>query len=194
MQDQESIDQQVHEMEVDEEIEATAAIAERPPGEVDTANAEQRSHFFAVANALIDALKPQGTQLWTEHLNRREAESVRLIYEARTAQESDEASGEISGLERMHYLNEGLMGLRGVLSSARAPGFSQARAHVEQIRRQVAQLKQEIAEAIATEEQRKTRQADQAQLEEEKKKAEEEEARAKAKAESSEGEAATEKA
>ena len=132
-----------------------AATAANQQGQTEEVKADERSHFFAVANSLIAAMHWQSPELLTEKLSRREIHAVTLIYEARTAQESEHGSGNISALERMRYLNEGLVGLQGILALARSDAFPQARAHVEEIRRLIAWLKQEIARAIVAEERRK---------------------------------------
>ncbi|HTE52950.1 MAG TPA: hypothetical protein VK698_18985 [Kofleriaceae bacterium] len=117
--------------------------------------AEDRSHFFAVANALIGAMHTQSPQLQLpDRLTRKEGDAVRLIYEARTAQESEYGGGTISGLERMRYLNEGLLALQGTLAIAKS-SFPQARSHIEEIRRLIAKLKEQIAQAIVAEERKK---------------------------------------
>lgn len=122
---------------------------------VEEVRAEDRSHFFAVANALIGAIHWQSPQLvLPDRLTRREGDAIRLIYEARTAQESEYGGGTISGLERMKYLNEGMMALQGVLAIAKS-SFPQARAHIEEIRRLIARLKEQIAQAIVAEERKK---------------------------------------
>ena len=60
----------------------------------------------------------------------------------------------------MRYLNEGLIALQGVLGMARSDTFPQARAHIEEIRKLIARLKQEIAQAIVAEERRKQEETD----------------------------------
>jgi hypothetical protein len=138
-------------------------------GDVDAIKAEDRSHFFAVANSLLGALHWQSPQLvLPDRLTRREADAITLIYEARTAQQSEYGGGHISALERMRYLNEGLIALQSVLAMARSPAFPQARSHIEEIRRLIAKLKEEIAQAIIAEERKKVQ--EQAKKDEEKKK------------------------
>jgi hypothetical protein len=125
-------------------------------GHVEEVRAEDRSHFFAVANALIGAIHWQSPQLvLPERLTRRESDGIRLIYEARTAQESEYGGGTLSGLERMKYLNEGMLALQGILAIAKSGSFPQARAHIEEIRRLIARLKEQIAQAIVAEERKK---------------------------------------
>jgi hypothetical protein len=142
-------------------------------GQTEEVRAQDRSHFFAVANSLIAAMHWQSPELLTEQLNRTELKAVTLIYEARTSQETEYgASGKISALERMQYLNQGLAMLQGILAMARSDAFPQARAHVEEIRRLVAWLKAQIARAIVAEERRKREEED--KKKQEKKKGEEE--------------------
>jgi hypothetical protein len=121
---------------------------------VEEVRAEDRSHFFAVANSLIGATHWQSPQLvLPDRLTRREGDAIRLIYEARTAQETEYGGGKISGLERMKYLNEGLIGLQAILALGKS--IPQARSHIEEIRRLIAKLKEQIAQAIVAEERRK---------------------------------------
>jgi len=142
-------------------------------GNIEEVKAEDRSHFFAVANSLIAAMHWQSPQLLLpDRLTRRETEAVRLIFEAKTSRESEYGGGNISGLERMRYLNEGLIALQGVLAMARSTTFPQARSHIEEIRKLIAKLKEEIAQAIMAEERRK--QQEKNKKDEEQKKGEEE--------------------
>ncbi|HYU16414.1 MAG TPA: hypothetical protein VEL05_10090 [Candidatus Acidoferrum sp.] len=136
--------------------------------DVEEIKAEQRSHFFAVANSLLGALHPTSPHLWTENLSRREWEGVRLIYEARVAQESEQGSGHISAIERMRYLNEGLLAVQGTLAMARSDSFPQARGHIEELRKRIARLKEEIAQAIVAEEQRKQQEKSKKELDQKK--------------------------
>jgi GDP-D-mannose dehydratase len=137
-----------------------AQTAANQQGQTEEVKANERSHFFAVANSLIAAMHSQSPMLLTEKLTQREYRAVTLIYEARTAQETELGGGNISALERMRYLNEGLAALQGVLALGRSDAFPQARGHVEEIRRLIALLKQEIAQAIVAEERRKREEDD----------------------------------
>jgi hypothetical protein len=140
--------------------------------DVEEVQAADRSHFFAVANALIAAMHWQSPELLTQNMRRREVDAVTLIYEARTARETDIGGGNVSALERMRYLNEGLAALQGVLAMARSSTFPQARPYIEEIRRNIARLKDEIAHAVVAEERRK--QEEQAKKEQDTKKGEDE--------------------
>jgi hypothetical protein len=134
-------------------------------GDVEEVRAEDRSHFFAVANSLIAAMHWQSPELVTQNMRRREVNAVTLIYEARTARETDLGGGNISALERMRCLNEGLAALQGVLAMARSSTFPQARPYIEEIRRAIARLKDEIAQAIVADERRKHEEQDKKQQE-----------------------------
>jgi hypothetical protein len=141
--------------------------------------ADDRSHFFAVANSIIGAIHWQSPHLMLhDRLSRRESDAIRLLYEARTAQESEYGGGSISGLERMKYLNEGLIALQGVMAMGKA--IPQARSHIEEIRRLIAKLKEQVSAAIVAEERRKQEEKAKKDLETKKN---EEEANAKKKAE-----------
>ncbi len=159
---------------------AAAGALAPTQGQVEEVRADDRSHFFALANSLLSAMHWQSPELLTEKLSRREYQAVTLIYEARTAQETELGAGKISALERMRYLNEGLASLQGVLAMARSPNFPQARTYIEEIRKAIARLKEEIAQAIVAEERRKRE--DQDKKEGEKKKGDDE-AKAKKQAE-----------
>lgn len=141
--------------ELAQDKEAAAGALAPTQGQVEEVRADERSHFFALANSLLSAMHWQSPELLTEKLSRREQHALTLIYEARTAQETELGAGKISALERMRYLNEGLAALQGVLAMARSPNFPQARPYIEEIRRAIARLKEEIAQAIVSEERRK---------------------------------------
>jgi hypothetical protein len=149
MQRDHSIDadvQQTEQLEPHRELEAAEQSSDR--GEEVSINGGERSHFFGVANALLAAIHPNSPELiLPESLTRRETDALRLIYEAKTGRESEvKGSGEISGLERARYLNLGMIALQRVLAMARSPRFPQARAHIEEIRKRLSRLKDEIAQ------------------------------------------------
>lgn len=154
---QESDRQQTEELAPQKQAETKETAA--GSGDDAQVRAEDRSHFFAVANSLIAAMHRDSPRLWVEKMSRREIEAVTLIYEARTARETEYGAGSISALERMRYLNQGLIVLQGILAMARSPAFPQARSHIEEIRKLIARLKEEISRAIVAEE-RKKRQED----------------------------------
>jgi hypothetical protein len=171
MRDQESDRQQTEELAPHKQPE-TNETAPRS-GDVAEVRAEDRSHFFAVANSLIAAMHWQSPQLLLpDRLTRRETEAIKLIYEAKTAKETEYGGGNVSGLERMKYLNEGLIALQGILAMARSPNFPQARTHIDEIRKLIAKLKDEITQAIMLEERRKKQEQD--KKDEDKKKGDEE--------------------
>jgi hypothetical protein len=159
--------QQTERQETDELAHKKEAAGELAPtqGEVEEVRADQRSHFFALANSMVAAMHWQSPELLTEKLTPREIKALTLIYEARTAQETELGGGKISALERMRYLNEGLAALQGVLAMARSSTFPQARTYIEEIRRAIARLKDEIAQAIVSEERRKQEEQDKKQQE-----------------------------
>jgi hypothetical protein len=161
---------QTERTETDELAQNQAATRETAAksADVEEIKAEHRSHFFAVANSVLGALHPTSPHLWTEQLNRRELEGVRLIYEARVAEENEQGSGQISALERMRYLNEGLLAVQGTLAMARSDSFPQARGHIEELRKRIARLKEEIAQAMVAEEQRKRQEKDKKELDQKK--------------------------
>ena len=140
--------------------EAAAGALAPTQGQVEEVRAEDRSHFFALANSLLSAMHWQSPELLTEKLTGREIKAITLVYEARTAQETELGAGKINALERMRYLNEGLAALQGVLGMARSPNFPQARRYIEEIRRAIARLREEIAQAIVAEERRKRQEQD----------------------------------
>ena len=172
MRDQESDRQQTEELAPPQKQAETNETAPRS-GDVAEVRAEDRSHFFAVANSLIAAMHWQSPQLLLpDRLTKKETEAIKLIYEAKTAKETEYGGGNVTGLDRMKYLNEGLIALQGVLAMARSPAFPQARTHIEEIRKLIAKLKDEITQAIMLEERRKKQ--DQSKKDEEKKKGDEE--------------------
>ena len=149
---QEAERQQTDEMAPQQQPEAKEAAPRA--ANVEEVRAEDRSHVFAVCNSLVSALHWQSPNLQIpDRLTRRESDAVRLIYEARTAQETEYGGGNISGLERMKYLNQGMLALQGIL--AMAAKVPQARSHIEEIRRSLAKLKEQIAQAIVAEERKK---------------------------------------
>ena len=171
MPDQETETLQVDELATDQELDSDESAGSA--GEQEGLKATDRSHFFAVANSLIGALHWQSPQLvLPDSLTRREVDALTNIYEARTAEETEYGAGHISGLERMRYLNEGLITLQGVLGMARSDTFPQARGHIEEIRKLIARLKQEIAQAIVAEERRKQEEKDKKEQETKKSQAE----------------------
>lgn len=141
----------------DEEIEALKKPdqdIEKGPSQAprDEVRAQDRSRFFGVANAVLAAIHPSTPQLiLPENLRRTEADAVRLIYEAKSAEESEVGAGYLSGIERMRYLNQGLMALSHILSLARSPDFPQARIYVEEMRRRLARLRDDIHDTIVSE-------------------------------------------
>lgn len=126
-------------------------------GESTEANASQRSHFFAVANALMAAIDPNSPELvGKDGLTKDEAIAIKMIFEAKTSKETEQsggtAGGRVSALERMRYLQLGLAKLQSPLALARNPAFTQGRGHIEEIRKRIARLKDEINQAILDEE------------------------------------------
>ena len=134
-----------------------AEVAEQSPrrGDDHDIDAGDRSRFFSVANALLAAIHPHTPELrQPETLTRREAEALKLIYEAKTGRETEMAAGHLSAHERMRYLQLGLGALQRVLAMARHPDFVQARAHIEEIRKRLARLKDELQQEIVDEDRR----------------------------------------
>ena len=128
-------------------------------GEQTEVGAGDRSHFFAVANALLLATDGTAPELaLPENATRREKEAIKLIYEAKTAKESEQtggrAGGRGAGVERMRYLQMGMAALQQTLALARNPEFQRARAHIDELRKRLAQLKDEIQRQIIEEEQK----------------------------------------
>ena len=156
-----------------------AQVAELSPdrGEEVDVDAGDRSRFFSVANALLAAIHPHSPELMLpDRLTRRETEAIKLIFEAKSARETEMGSGQISALERIRYLQLGLAALQRVLAMARNPRFPQARAHIEEIRKRLARLKEELQQKILEEDRVKNRPAKKPP---DKKKNEEEEAEKK---------------
>lgn len=147
-------------------------------GDPSRTDADARSHFFSVANALLAALDPNTPELnLPERLNRREIEAIKLIFEARTGKESEEGHGEIFAAERMRYLNVGLTKLQRSLAIARSPDFPQARRHIEEIRKRIARLRDELRAQQIADERRRRRQKEQKRDDERKKKEEDQAAK-----------------
>lgn len=143
-------------------------------GDFASVNPAQKAHFFSVANAMLAAIEPNSPMLMLpDRLTKREQESVRLLFEARTGQETELGGGQISALDRLRYLNLGLAGLGRILSMARSPDFTQAQAHIEEMRKRLARLKDELQHLILQEEHKKAQEKDK-KAEEDKKAAQDE--------------------
>jgi hypothetical protein len=130
-------------------------VAELSPdrGEEVEVGAGDRSRFFSVANSLLAALHPDSPELaLPENLPRRETEAIKLIFEARSARQTEVGAGHISALERSRYLQLGIASLQRVLAMARNPRFPQGRPHIEEIRKRLARLKEELQQQILVEE------------------------------------------
>ncbi|HLU68411.1 MAG TPA: hypothetical protein VKZ63_19135 [Kofleriaceae bacterium] len=146
--------QQTEKHEPHKEAEIGALSSDRTE-EVDV-DAGDRSHFFSVANALLWAIHPNSPELVVpETLTRRESNAIKLIYEAKIAKQSEQGAGHMSGAERMRQLELGLAVLQRVLAMARHPDFVQARAHIEEIRKRLFRLKEEIKQQILEEDRKK---------------------------------------
>jgi hypothetical protein len=169
MQRDQSLDsdiQQTEQLEPHKEAEQNEESPEA--GDLATINAGDRSHFFTVSNALLAAIDPNAPELrLPENLSRREVEAIKLIYEAKTARESEKGSGRVAATERLQFLNLGLAHLNRVLAMARNPEFQQARPYIELIRQRLHRLREEIEQAILDEERRR-------RVDKDKKKAEDE--------------------
>lgn len=153
-------------------------------GDVPSVTQNDKQHFFHVANAILAAIHPNSPELiLPDGLKRGEVDAVKMLYEAKTARETEQSSGQVAATERLRLLQVALIKLQNVLAMARNPEFSgQARAHIEEIRIRLARLKDELQQAVLDEERRKAQEKD-------KKKADDlkadEEAKAKKKVEAS---------
>ena len=115
---------------------------------------------------MLAAIHPSTPQLvLPENMRRTEADAIRLIYEAKTAEESEVGAGYLSGVERMRYLNQGLMSLSHILSMARSPDFPQARIYIEELRRRLARLRDDIHDTIVSEDLETRKKRDEKELE-----------------------------
>jgi polyhydroxyalkanoate synthesis regulator phasin len=150
--------QQTEQLDAHKEGELNTESPQR--GEATEVGAGQRAHFFAVANALLTATDGTAPELaLPENATRREQEAIKLIYEAKTGKESEQsggsAGGRVAGVERMRYLQMGLAAVQQTLALARNPEFQRARSHIDELRKRLAQLKDEINQQIIDEEQKK---------------------------------------
>jgi hypothetical protein len=188
MQRDQSLDADVQKSE-EQRPQQDAQVVEQSPdkGEVPSVTQNDKQHFFHVANAVLAAIHPNSPELiLPDGLRRGEVDAVKMLYEAKTAKESQEAgtgAGRIAATERLRFLQIALIKLQNVFAMARNPEFSgQARAHIEEIRIRLARLKDELQAAVLAEERRKAEEKD-------KKKADElkadEDAKAKKKVEAS---------
>jgi hypothetical protein len=145
--------------------EAQAAEESPDKGEVSSVNQNDKQRFFHVANAVLAAIHPNSPELiLPDGLRLGEIEAVKLLYEAKTARESEEGgtgSGRVAATERLRFLHLALMKLQGVFAMARNPEFAgQARAHIEEIRIRLARLKDELEAAVLAEERKKAQEKD----------------------------------
>lgn len=150
--------QQTEQLDAHKEGELNTESPQR--GEATEVGSGERAHFFAVANALLLATDGTAPELaLPENATRREKEAIKLIYEAKTAKESEQsgatAGGRVAGVERMRYLQMGLAAVQQTLSLARNPEFQRARSHIDELRTRLARLKDEIQQQIIEEEQKK---------------------------------------
>lgn len=134
-------------------------------GDVPAVGNNDKQHFFHVANAVLAAIHPHSPELiLPDGLRRGEIDAVKLLYEAKTARESEEGgtgTGRIAATERLRFLQVALIKLQNVLAMARNPEFSgQARAHIEEIRIRLARLKDELHQAVLDEERKKVQEKD----------------------------------
>jgi hypothetical protein len=84
-----------------------------------------------------------------------------MLYEAKTARETEQASGQVAATERLRFLQVALIKLQSVFAMARNPDFSgQARAHIEEIRKRLSLLKDELHQAVLAEERKKAEEKD----------------------------------
>ena len=150
--------QQTEQLDAHKEGELNAESPQR--GEQTEVGPGQRAHFFAVANALLTATDGTAPELaLPENATQREKEAIKLIFEAKTGKETEQTSGRsggrVAGVERMRYLQMGMAALQQTLALARNPEFQRARAHIDELRKRLAQLKDEINQQIIEEEQKK---------------------------------------
>jgi hypothetical protein len=152
-------------------------------GDIAYVSANDKGHFFSVANAMMAAIHPNSPNLMLpEGLKRGEIEAIKLLYEAKTAKESETSTGRVAATERLRFMQVALSKLQGVLAMARSPEFSgAARAHIEEIRKRLARLKDELHQAIIDEERKKREEKDKKKADENKG---DEESKAKKKVES----------
>jgi hypothetical protein len=188
MQRDQSLDSDVQQTEqLKPHKEAQAAEESPDKGEVPSVTQNDEQRFFHVANAVLAAIHPNSPELiLPDGLRRGEVEAVRMLYEAKTAKESEEGgtgTGQVAATERLRFLQVALIKLQSVFAMARNPEFAgKARAHIEEIRIRLARLKDELQAAVLAEERKKAEEKD-------KKKADDlkadEEAKAKKKVEAS---------
>jgi hypothetical protein len=134
-------------------------------GDVPAVGNNDKQHFFHVANAVLAAIHPHSPELiLPDGLRRGEIDAVKLLYEAKTAKESEEGgggTGRVAATERLRFLQLALIKLQNTLAMARNPAFAgQARAHIEEIRIRLARLKDELHQAVLDEERKKVQEKD----------------------------------
>jgi hypothetical protein len=166
MQRDQSLDSDVQQTErLKPHKEAEASEESPDKGDVAEVSNDQKQHFFHVANAVLFAIHPNSPELvLPEGLTRGEIEAVKLLYEAKTARESEEGgtgTGRVAATERLRFMQLALSKLQRVFALARDPAFAgQARAHIEEIRRRLARLKDELEWAVIAEERRRAEDKD----------------------------------
>lgn len=146
--------------------EAQAAEESPDKGDVPVVTQNEKERFFHVANAVLAAIHPNSPELiLPESLRRGEIDAVKMLYEAKTARETEEGgtgAGRVAATERLRFLQVALIKLQPVFALARNPEFSgQARAHIEEIRIRLARLKDELQAAVLAEERKKVQEKDQ---------------------------------
>ena len=166
MQRDQSLDadvQQTEQLKPHKEAQANEESPEK--GDVPAVGNNDKQHFFHVANAILAAIHPHSPELiLPDGLRRGEVDAVKLLYEAKTAKESEEGgsgTGRVAATERLRFLQLALIKLQNVLAMARNPEFAgQARAHIEEIRIRLARLKDELHQAVLDEERKKVQEKD----------------------------------
>ena len=169
MQRDQSLDSDVQQTEqLKPHKEAQAAEESPDKGDVPVVTQNDKERFFHVANAVLAAIHPNSPELiLPDSLRRGEIDAVKMLYEAKTARENEESgsgtgTGQVAATERLRFLQVALIKLQPVFALARNPEFSgQARAHIEEIRIRLARLKDELQQAVLSEERKKEQQKDQ---------------------------------
>lgn len=163
MQRDQSLDSDIQQTEQLKPHKEAQANEESPDkGDVPAVSNNDKQHFFHVANAILAAIHPNSPELiLPDGLRRGEVEAVKMLYEAKTARETEQGSGQVAATERLRFLQVALIKLQNVLAMARNPEFSgQARAHIEEIRKRLARLKDELHQAVLAEERKKVQEKD----------------------------------
>jgi hypothetical protein len=131
------------------EVEEAPPEAEHSDNEAD--RERQREHFFAVVQGMQAALAESPSLDLTDSLAPGESAAIEMLFEAKSATDSDIGAGHVSALRRGGLLDRGLAALQPILALGRSGEIEEGRAAYGQIEQLVAAARREIASSGAVE-------------------------------------------